>query len=69
MDVQRVVATEEAEQLMQSLKEKYGDLLFHQSGGCCEGSVPMCFEKKRFLRRKSRRLTRIFRRRYTVLYA
>lgn len=48
MDVQRVVATEEAEQLMQSLKEKYGDLLFHQSGGCCEGSVPMCFEKNGF---------------------
>ena len=42
--VPRVVATEAALALIQQLQEKHGPILFHQSGGCCEGSVPMCFE-------------------------
>jgi uncharacterized protein (DUF779 family) len=46
--VERVVATKEAEDLIARLKEKYGALLFHQSGGCCDGSSPMCFPKAEF---------------------
>lgn len=42
--VERVVATEKAIDLIHFLKEKYGKgLVFHQSGGCCEGSKPLCF--------------------------
>lgn len=41
-----VSATEAALDLLASLKRKYGDeLLFHQSGGCCDGSAPMCFQQ------------------------
>ena len=42
----RVSATEAALSLIEELKQRYGnDLLFHQSGGCCDGSAPMCFPK------------------------
>ena len=41
--VKRVLATEEALALIDRLKVKYGDLMFHQSGGCCDGSSPMCY--------------------------
>ena len=45
----KVTATEEALQLIKEIKENHGpDLLFHQSGGCCDGSSPMCFPKKSF---------------------
>ena len=45
----KVTATEEALQLIKEIKENHGpDLLFHQSGGCCDGSSPMCFPKKEF---------------------
>ena len=40
----RVIATEEALALIELLKEKHGPLMFHQSGGCCDGSSPMCYE-------------------------
>lgn len=43
MSVKRVIATEEALQLIEVLKEKHGSLMFHQSGGCCDGSSPMCY--------------------------
>ncbi len=46
--VDRVVATQKAEDLIARLKEKYGPLLFHQSGGCCDGSSPMCFPLAEF---------------------
>lgn len=39
----RVEATEAAVELIEKLKEKHGPLLFHQSGGCCDGSSPMCY--------------------------
>lgn len=39
----RVIATEEALALIELLKEKHGPLMFHQSGGCCDGSSPMCY--------------------------
>lgn len=41
----RVTATEEALALIELLKEKHGPLMFHQSGGCCDGSSPMCYEE------------------------
>jgi uncharacterized protein (DUF779 family) len=31
-----------------TLKLRFGELMFHQSGGCCDGSSPMCFEKGDF---------------------
>jgi uncharacterized protein (DUF779 family) len=39
----RVVATEAALALIARLVAKHGALLFHQSGGCCDGSAPMCY--------------------------
>lgn len=44
----RIEADAEAEALIHELKLKFGDLVFHQSGGCCDGSSPMCFEKNDF---------------------
>ncbi|AXI00446.1 DUF779 domain-containing protein [Sporosarcina sp. PTS2304] len=41
----RVTATDEALALIELLKEKHGPLMFHQSGGCCDGSSPMCYEE------------------------
>ena len=41
----RVAITNEAVKVVELLKEKHGALLFHQSGGCCDGSAPMIFEK------------------------
>ncbi|MGI8570742.1 MAG: DUF779 domain-containing protein [Methylocella sp.] len=46
--VERVVATEKAVDLIARLKEKHGALLLHQSGGCCDGSSPMCFPQGEF---------------------
>ena len=46
----KVSATSSALQLIQELKKDHGnDLLFHQSGGCCDGSAPMCYPSKEFL--------------------
>jgi uncharacterized protein len=49
MEVKRVVGTGAALQLMEALKAKYGPLMFHQSGGCCDGSSPMCYLEKEFM--------------------
>lgn len=46
--VKRVLLIDEASKLIAILKEKHGELMFHQSGGCCDGSQPMCFEKGEF---------------------
>ncbi len=46
---QRIDLTEEASKVIHQLKEKFGELMFHQSGGCCDGSQPMCFEKGDFI--------------------
>jgi uncharacterized protein (DUF779 family) len=43
--VQRVSATPEALSLIEQLQKKHGPLMFHQSGGCCDGSAPMCFPR------------------------
>ncbi|MDR3697078.1 DUF779 domain-containing protein [Mucilaginibacter sp.] len=44
----RIAATPEAIVLIERLRKDHGDLMFHQSGGCCDGSQPMCFEKGEF---------------------
>ena len=45
----RIQASEAALQLIHSLKKEFGPLMFHQSGGCCDGSSPMCFTKGDFI--------------------
>ena len=49
MYVERVSATEKAKAVIDQLKQKHGELMFHQSGGCCDGSSPMCFAKGDFM--------------------
>jgi len=44
----RVAITPEAAALVRRLVEQHGPLLFHQSGGCCDGSSPMCFPRDEF---------------------
>lgn len=39
----RVTATEAALALIEEIRRDYPDILFHQSGGCCDGSSPMCY--------------------------
>ena len=46
--VQRLTISAEAIAVVNELKIKFGELMFHQSGGCCDGSQPMCFEKGDF---------------------
>jgi uncharacterized protein (DUF779 family) len=41
--VAQVVATDAALALIKELEGRHGKLMFHQSGGCCDGSAPMCF--------------------------
>ncbi|MEM8887886.1 MAG: DUF779 domain-containing protein [Bacteroidota bacterium] len=43
--VKRVLVTDKATEVIQGLQAEHGDLMFHQSGGCCDGSSPMCFPK------------------------
>ncbi|SDM23697.1 DUF779 domain-containing protein [Allokutzneria albata] len=43
MPVARVAVTPEAATLLRRLRSTYGRLMFHQSGGCCDGSAPMCY--------------------------
>jgi len=47
--VPRVLATEAALELIQTLQQEYGPVIFHQSGGCCDGSSPMCYPAGDFL--------------------
>ncbi|WP_330276917.1 DUF779 domain-containing protein [Lentzea sp. NBC_00516] len=39
----RVALTPEAADVLRGLRAEHGDLMFHQSGGCCDGSAPMCY--------------------------
>ncbi|PNW29084.1 DUF779 domain-containing protein [Formosa algae] len=41
----RIAITETATKVLNTLKAKHGALIFHQSGGCCDGSAPMLLEK------------------------
>ena len=45
MKVDRVAITSSAEELLHKLKGEHGELIFHQSGGCCDGSSPMVIKK------------------------
>ncbi|BCM83521.1 acetaldehyde dehydrogenase [Methylobacterium indicum] len=45
----RVVATPAALDLIETLRREHGPILFHQSGGCCDGSAPMCYAVGDFL--------------------
>ena len=45
---QRIKVTVAALELIARLKKLHGPLMFHQSGGCCDGSAPMCFEEGEF---------------------
>lgn len=42
-EITRVVVTPEAAELLRRLRAGHGPLMFHQSGGCCDGSAPMCY--------------------------
>lgn len=46
--VSRVELTPEAAELVRRLRAVHGPLMFHQSGGCCDGSAPMCFPEGEF---------------------
>jgi uncharacterized protein (DUF779 family) len=46
--IARVAVTADAAALLRQLQARHGDLLFHQSGGCCDGSAPMCFPRGEF---------------------
>ena len=48
-NIPRVKVTEDAKKVIRELRAKHGDLMFHQSGGCCDGSSPMCYEAGEFL--------------------
>ncbi|HEY2661346.1 MAG TPA: DUF779 domain-containing protein [Caulobacteraceae bacterium] len=45
----RVTATPAALQLIDTLTREHGPVLFHQSGGCCDGSSPMCYPQSDFI--------------------
>ena len=46
--VERVLATDAALELIDKLRDMHGPLMFHQSGGCCDGSAPMCYPAGEF---------------------
>jgi uncharacterized protein (DUF779 family) len=48
-DITRVAVTPEAAELLRRLRAGHGALMFHQSGGCCDGSAPMCYPQGEFL--------------------
>jgi hypothetical protein len=47
--ISRVLATDATLALIARLKARHGPLMFHQSGGCCDGSAPMCFPEGELL--------------------
>jgi uncharacterized protein (DUF779 family) len=49
MTIPRVKITPEAAKIVDQLRAKHGELMFHQSGGCCDGSSPMCYPKGEFM--------------------
>jgi uncharacterized protein (DUF779 family) len=46
--VERVLVTDAAAEMIARLKVMHGPLMFHQSGGCCDGSAPMCYPAGEF---------------------
>jgi uncharacterized protein (DUF779 family) len=47
--VERVIATPAALELLEVVRSKHGPVMFHQSGGCCDGSAPMCYPQGEFM--------------------
>lgn len=47
--LERVAVTDAAASLVRDLTKKHGPLMFHQSGGCCDGSSPMCYPDGDFI--------------------
>ncbi|MEL7117851.1 MAG: DUF779 domain-containing protein [Bacteroidota bacterium] len=47
--VRRVLISPAAIAVIDQLRAQHGDLIFHQSGGCCDGSAPMCFPEGELL--------------------
>lgn len=45
----RVLITDAAAELVARLIARHGPVMFHQSGGCCDGSAPMCYPDGEFL--------------------
>jgi len=48
MPVSRVSVTPAAAEVIRRLRAVHGELVFHQSGGCCDGSAPMCYPRGEF---------------------
>jgi uncharacterized protein (DUF779 family) len=48
MSIERVAITEAAAAVVEKLKLEHGELVFNQSGGCCDGTAPMCYAKGDF---------------------
>lgn len=46
--IPRVELTAAAAELLASLVARHGPVMFHQSGGCCDGSAPMCYLRGEF---------------------
>ncbi len=49
MPTSRVDATDSAKDVIDKLRSEHGELIFHQSGGCCDGTAVMCFVKDEFM--------------------
>lgn len=48
MKVEKLLVTPLAIEVIEKLKEEHGELVFNQSGGCCDGTAPMCYAKDDF---------------------
>ncbi len=49
MPTSRVDVTSKAKEVIDKLRDAHGELIFHQSGGCCDGTAVMCFSKDEFM--------------------
>src|SRR6056297_3083033 len=47
--ITRVLISEEAQKVIDQLRDEHGSLMYHQSGGCCDGSSPMCFTEGEYM--------------------
>ena len=47
--ITRISTTDSADKLIDELTAEHGELMFHQSGGCCDGSAPMCYPAKEYM--------------------
>ena len=48
MVIERLTVTDSAKEVIDKLRARHGGLMFHQSGGCCDGSAPMCLAEGDF---------------------